>query len=129
MMKDPARLAGVGCVAVMGAAAVWNCGAAALALHVWFRPVPPGSMKLDAMTEIWLIAGVLNKSLPIFAVAFISAVVLAARRKAPALVIVVMALLFLASLAPAVVFWQELARIHGPEINLWKDHIWWHIGQ
>jgi hypothetical protein len=127
-MKDLEKIIGVGCVVVMAATVVWNCSAAALGLHIWFEPVPAGAMKLDAMTEIWLIACVLNKSLPIFAVALIGVVVLAVRHKASAQVIVLTALLFAASMAPAFVFWQELVRIHEPEINLWKNQIWWYLG-
>ena len=111
----------------MFAASIWNCVAVAITLHIWFEAFSSGSMKLDAMTEIWLIAGVLNKSLPLFAVALIVAIVQSARRKVPGWAPVLLAVLFAASLAPVFVFWQMLVWDHAPRLDLWQTHIWWCI--
>ncbi|MBI3987122.1 MAG: hypothetical protein HY343_09390 [Lentisphaerae bacterium] len=121
-------LCGIACVISISLAAIWNCGATALGLYIWFEPVPPGSMKLDAYDEIWFVSTILNGSIPIFLLGLAIGGVLAARRSIPLLAFIVASLLFLASLAPTLVFWQEIVRAHGPEINLWRNHIWWYIG-
>ncbi|MFH0952737.1 MAG: hypothetical protein V1873_00225 [Verrucomicrobiota bacterium] len=80
------------------------------------------------MFEISLVGTILNISLPLVLACLAIATVLAVRRSVPLLALAVASLLFLASLAPALVFWQELVRAHGPDINLWQNHIWWYIG-
>jgi hypothetical protein len=126
-MEISAKRIEIICVLVMGAATVWNCIATSLAMHIWFKPVISG-FKIDAMSEIQLIRTILNTSLPVFAATLVVAIVLSARRNTPILALAVVSILFAASMAPALVFWQELVRAHSPVINLWENQVWWHFG-
>ncbi|MCC5849198.1 MAG: hypothetical protein JJU29_14015 [Verrucomicrobia bacterium] len=117
----------MGCVLVIVLAAAWNGLATAMALHLWFMPVPPDALKLDAADEIRLIGTILNGTLPIFLLCFLTGSVLAIRWKFPAVDLLVVSFLFVVSLAPGLVLWQELVRAHGPEINLWRVSAWWFV--
>ncbi len=112
----------------MNAAGVWNCAATALALHIWFEPLAPHSLRIDAAVEIGLLAGILNISLPLCIIALVLAVGTAIHCKEFVNTITVVTIFVIASLAPALIFWQMLVRDHEPMVNLWKAHIWWCIG-
>jgi len=127
-MNSSSKACAMASMAIIALASLWNCGVAAFALTSLLEPIPRGAMLLDVVPEIVLISSVLSYSLPLFFVCLSGGIFCTVRWKISCLPLAVASVCFIGSLLPALAVWRCLVLSHGPEVNLWSNHIWWHIG-
>jgi hypothetical protein len=103
--------------------------ATATAIHFLFAPTPPGTFKMDAMFEIGVMSTTLNVALPLGIVGLVCGSILCLRRALSPLPLILLASTFLAVIVCTLELWRYMAGQHGPNINLWANHIWWYVGR
>lgn len=116
------------CIAGVTTAAIANILLASTAMHSLFAPAPLGHMKLDAFDEILLAKTILNWSVPFSLLCIAGCVFCAVRWKQMIATSSLSSLFLVSSLVPAAILWKLLIEMHGPDVNLWANCIWWHIG-
>jgi len=112
-------------VIAMSLAGIWTTVTVVRAVYIFFAPLPPGCLKLDAFDEIRLTSSVLNIGVPFSLACLIVGTALAIRRRYPMRPFVIVTMFTVLSLFSAVVFWSYLARIHDPSDDLWGRCVWW----
>ncbi len=115
-------------VIVLAMCAAWSVLATAFTLQMYLPPFTAqgdGIAHMDLMVEIDCLASSLNIALPVAILAVILGVVLARRRKLPVLAAFIAAGLLLASLLPVIPIITHFDRLHGEEINILGNHVWW----
>ena len=113
-------------VAVLAACTAWSALATALTLQMYLNSLEPERFPpMDLMVEIDCLASSFNLALPVAVLAIVAGGVLARRRKLPVLAAGTATALFFISLAPAIPLMNHFDRIHGEDINIWGNHVWW----
>jgi hypothetical protein len=113
---------------LMAISAAWMSIATLAAIHFLFAPVPPGIVKLDEMYEIGVMSTALNVALPLGIIALVSGSILCVRRVVSPLPLALLLVILLSVAGCAFQLWSTMAQRYGPNINLWKNHIWWYVG-
>ncbi len=113
------------CAVVLMLAILFAACATAMTVCSVTHP-PSGFLVMDYVSEIALMAAVLNIGLPSAIVALGLWIILQARRSTLDPVAVALGVVgFLGVFGCAVAIWAGLAAMHGPGINLWRSRIWW----
>lgn len=111
--------------ALLTAITVWILAGTRLATKMWFSPVPPGSFKVDAYSEILICSAILNWALPSGLILSCLAVWTSCKLRFAVLAAVALTVLFLLSSAASLCWWHYMDAAHGPTISLTRDNIWW----
>ena len=104
---------------------LWAILGIAYSISSWFEPAPPGAMKMDALDEIAVTAGVLNAALPLSGLAVVVGFFLGRGGLIPIVLPIAGSILVLGITVCAVRWWTYMDEAHGPEISLTKNHLWW----
>ncbi len=128
MMKNKDKLIEVTIFGLLIVAIFWSILASALTLQIYlpdFTYEGDGIPHFDLMTEIDCITSSLNYALPIAICTMIFGVFLNIRNKQPIGFMWILAIIFLATLLPAIPLMIHFDRLHGESINIWANHVWW----
>jgi hypothetical protein len=100
--------------------------ATAMTIYSVTTPPPPGGFVLDYVSEIGVMAAVLNVGLPLGVVALATWFLVQARSGRVQWVSASLSIAgFLGVFGCSVALWAGLAAMHGPDIDLWSSRIWW----
>lgn len=81
------------------------------------------------MFEIGVMSTALNVALPLGIVALVCGSILCLRRALSPLPLALLAVTFFTVVVCTLELWKTIAGQHGPDINLWANHIWWYVGK
>jgi len=128
MNEKTERILGLAVVVLLAMCTVWSVLATAFTLQMYLPPFTAkgdGIAHMDLMVEIDCLASSLNIALPVAVLAIIAAAVLARKCKLPVLAACVAAVVFFLTVIPVIPLMNHFDRIHGEDINIWGNHVWW----
>ncbi|MEO7678366.1 MAG: hypothetical protein ABIV39_16535, partial [Verrucomicrobiota bacterium] len=128
LMRPSSKQCGKLCLLLLAISATWMSLATATAIHFLFEPLPAGSFKMDEMTEIGVMSTALNVSFPLGIIATVCGSILCVRRVVSLLPLALLLITFLSVGVCTFEVWSFIAGRYGPNVNLWKNHIWWRVG-